>query len=103
MNDESQSVAFADAPSFAPAAARPGRLERAIRAARDALLGQQQADGHWVYELEADCTIPAEYILMMHYLDEIDPALEQRLARYLREQQQSEGGWPLYQGGALDL
>ncbi len=102
MNDESQSVAFADAPSFAPAAARPGRLERAIRAARDALLGQQQADGHWVYELEADCTIPAEYILMMHYLDEIDPALEQRLACYLREQQH-EGGWPLYQGGPLDL
>ena len=102
MNDESQSVAFADAPRFAPAATRPGRLERAIRAARDALLGQQQSDGHWVYELEADCTIPAEYILMMHYLDEIDPALEQRLACYLREQQH-EGGWPLYQGGPLDL
>ncbi len=103
MNDESQSIAFASARSFAPLAARPGRLERAIRAARDALLGQQQSDGHWVFELEADCTIPAEYILMMHYLDEIEPALEQRLARYLREQQQREGGWPLYQDGPLDL
>ncbi len=102
MNEESQRLAFDAAPSFAPAAARPGRLERAIRAARDALLGQQQSDGHWVFELEADCTIPAEYILMMHYLDEIDPALEQRLACYLREQQH-EGGWPLYQGGPLDL
>jgi squalene-hopene/tetraprenyl-beta-curcumene cyclase len=102
VNEESQRLAFDAAPSFAPAAARPGRLERAIRAARDALLGQQQSDGHWVFELEADCTIPAEYILMMHYLDEIDPALEQRLACYLREQQH-EGGWPLYQGGPLDL
>ena len=46
-------------------------------AARDALLGlQQRAAGHWLFELEADCTIPAEYILMMHFLDEIDAALE---------------------------
>ena len=84
-------------------AARPDALERAIRAARDALLGLQQPDGHWVFELEADCTIPAEYIMMMHYLDEIDAPLQQRLAVYLREHQQPEGGWPLYQGGELDL
>ena len=30
-------------------AARPDALERAIRVARDALLGLQQPDGHWVF------------------------------------------------------
>ena len=49
-------------------------LDRAIGAARDALLAHQNAQGYWLYELEADCTIPAEYIMMMHFLDEIDAA-----------------------------
>ena len=51
------------------------RLDTAIAAARDALLQKQHAGGHWLFELEADCTIPAEYIMMMHFLDEIDHAL----------------------------
>ncbi|HWF99127.1 MAG TPA: squalene--hopene cyclase [Steroidobacteraceae bacterium] len=79
------------------------RLGQAIAAARDALIGQQRPDGHWVFELEADCTIPAEYILMMHFLDEIEPELERKLAVYLRERQGGHGGWPLYFGGELDL
>jgi squalene-hopene/tetraprenyl-beta-curcumene cyclase len=78
-------------------------LERSIEAARDALLGIQSADGNWLFELEADCTIPSEYILMMHFLDEIDPALEAKLATYVRGHQAAHGGWPLYHGGALDI
>ena len=71
--------------------------ERAINIARDALLARQDASGHWLFELEADCTIPAEFILMMHFLDEIDAALEPKLALFLRERQADHGGWPLYQ------
>jgi squalene-hopene/tetraprenyl-beta-curcumene cyclase len=47
-------------------------LDRAVFDARDALVARQSAQGYWLFELEADCTIPAEYIMMMHYLDEID-------------------------------
>jgi squalene-hopene/tetraprenyl-beta-curcumene cyclase len=78
-------------------------LDRTIASARDALIHQQAADGHWLFQLEADCTIPAEYILMMHYLDEIDSALEAKIAVYLREQQADHGGWPLYYGGEFDM
>ncbi|MGH8584515.1 MAG: squalene--hopene cyclase [Gammaproteobacteria bacterium] len=78
-------------------------LEGAIERASAALEQDQRPDGHWVYPLEADCTIPAEYILMMHYMDEIDPALEQRIAVFLRRNQAEHGGWPLYYGGELDL
>ncbi|MDB5987457.1 MAG: squalene-hopene cyclase [Nevskia sp.] len=80
-------------------------LDGAIDAGREALLALQNPAGDWCFEFEADCTIPAEYILMMHFMDEIDEALQARLARYLRAQQvvESHGGWPQYRGGALDL
>jgi squalene-hopene/tetraprenyl-beta-curcumene cyclase len=78
-------------------------LDRTIETARDALIQRQSAHGYWLFELEADCTIPAEYILMMHYLDELDPALEVKIAAYLRSHQAEHGGWPLYYGGELDI
>ena len=38
-----------------------------------------------MFELEADCTIPAEYVLLRHYLGEpVDAALEAKIANYLR-------------------
>ena len=60
-------------------------LETHIRSATQALLERQQADGHWVFELEADATIPAEYVLLRHYRGEpVDAALEAKIAVYLR-------------------
>ena len=79
-------------------------LEDGLAAARDALLSLQKQDGHWCFPLEADCTIPAEYVLMMHFMDDMDVNLEVRLARFIREKQDLEhGGWPLYYGGHFDL
>ncbi len=78
-------------------------LDRAIALARDALIARQNAAGYWLFELEADCTIPAEYIMMMHFLDEIDVALETKIAAYLRAHQTSNGGWPLYHGGDFNM
>ena len=51
-------------------------LENGLTAARDALLSTQNEDGHWCFPLEADCTIPAEYVLMMHFMDDVDVDLE---------------------------
>jgi squalene-hopene/tetraprenyl-beta-curcumene cyclase len=52
-------------------------LEHSVSQATDALLRTQRPDGHWVFELEADSTIPAEYVLLRHYLGEpVDAALE---------------------------
>lgn len=78
-------------------------LNDSIENAADALVGKQEQDGHWCYELEADCTIPAEYILMMHHMDEIEFELQEKFARYLRSRQNEEGGWPLYYGGKTDI
>ena len=79
-------------------------IEADIRRAADALLGQQRGDGHWVFELEADATIPSEYILLRHYLGEPDDReLERKIGRYLRRLQGEHGGWPLFHGGAFDI
>ncbi len=63
----------------------------------------QGEQGCWQFELEADCTIPAEYIMMMHFLDEIDARLEVKIGAYLRAHQADHGGWPLYHGGDFDI
>jgi squalene-hopene/tetraprenyl-beta-curcumene cyclase len=43
------------------------KFEQAIVRTRDALSALQHPEGFWCFELEADCTIRAKYILMMHY------------------------------------
>lgn len=79
------------------------RLERTISEAVDSLRARQRPDGHIVYDLEADATIPAEYIFLNHYLDEREPELEARLAAYIRSIQEDHGGWPLFYKGDPDL
>src|SRR3954468_10032235 len=78
-------------------------LERCIHEAAAALLRQQRDDGHWVFELEADVTIPAEYITLLHFLGEHEPAIERKLATYLRRRQGTHGGWSLVHGGAFNM
>jgi squalene-hopene/tetraprenyl-beta-curcumene cyclase len=107
MNDLSAPAAVTAVPNGEQrvAASEPAAaLERAIAQATDAILAAQQADGHWVYELEADATIPAEYILLVHYLGEApNVELERKIARYLRRIQLPDGGWPLFTEGAMDV
>ncbi|MHB1301887.1 MAG: squalene--hopene cyclase [Acidiphilium sp.] len=82
-------------------------LDDAIARAQARLAAEQQADGHYVYELEADATIPAEYVLLEHFLDRIDPELQARIGVFLRAIQgdtpKNPGGWPLFHDGAMDL
>ncbi len=78
-------------------------LDGIVQGAAQALLKRQKADGHWAFPLEADATIPAEYVLLLHYLDEREPALEARIGKYLRRVQAGHGGWPLFHGGDFDI
>lgn len=79
-------------------------IERAIAQAREALHKAQKPDGHFVFELEADITIPAEYILLRHYLAEpVDSDLERKVTAYIRRKQADHDGWPLFHGGAFDM
>src|SRR6202521_5180884 len=86
-----------------PAGIVPSELDGAIGKATGALLAQQKPDGHFVFELEADATIPAEYVLLTHWRGETaDLALERKIANYLRRIQAAHGGWPLCHDGSFN-
>jgi squalene-hopene/tetraprenyl-beta-curcumene cyclase len=79
-------------------------LERHISAGTEALLACQKPDGHWCFELEADATIPAEYVLLRHFRGEsLDAELERKIGVYLRRIQGAHGGWPLFHDGPFDM
>jgi squalene-hopene/tetraprenyl-beta-curcumene cyclase len=77
--------------------------ERSLHLSRDALLAVKKADGHFAFELEADATIPAEYILLDHFLGTVNQPLHERMARYLRDIQEEHGGWPLFHRGDFNI
>ena len=93
---------------FPPVATAEDALEAAVARAAGCLLAQQRPDGHWVFELEADATIPAEFVMLKRFFGMVEPAREARIARYLRRIQAQEagtaaGGWPLFHGGPIDV
>ena len=83
-------------------------LDAGVDRAAAHLLRHQRPDGHWVFELEADATIPAEYVMLKRFFGQVEPEREARIARYLRRIQAQEaptagGGWPLFHAGKLDI
>ena len=76
-----------------------GDNARVVSEQRQQLLDFMKPDGHLVFELEADCTIPSEYVLLHHFLGEIRSEREERIAVYLRRIQNLDGSWPLFHDG----
>jgi len=68
-------------------------VESVIEDAWKALKETQRDDGHWVFKLEADATIPAEYILLNHFIGEVEEDIEAKFANYIRSVQGDDGGW----------
>jgi squalene-hopene/tetraprenyl-beta-curcumene cyclase len=94
------------APPGAPAPCMPDleAIEDAISRATRALLATQREDGHFVFELEADVSIPAEYVLFRHYLGDPAPReLEAKIGAFIRRVQGDHGGWPLVAEGELNI
>jgi len=80
------------------------QIEAAVSRATQALLATQRTDGHFVFELEADVSIPAEYILFQHFLGQpADAELEGKIATFIRRQQAAHDGWPLFTDGAFNI
>lgn len=104
INDASnETISDAVNSSATPIRSNKYSLDIAIQNAQNKLLGLQDKDGFWVFELEADCSIPSEYILMMHYLGDINESLQAKIAVYLRSRQAKDGSYPLFTGGAGDI
>lgn len=79
-------------------------LDVTIQRARHYLLRNQNLpDGHWVGMLEADTTITSDYIMVMHFLGNIDSEKQRMAANLIRAQQLSDGGWNIYYGGPSEI
>jgi squalene-hopene/tetraprenyl-beta-curcumene cyclase len=99
-------------PQTAAQAAQPrfGRLDLGldrvidgIERAKSWLLGQQQPDGHWCGELEADVMLEADYIFMHTLLGTGDPGKMERAQNEILRHQNEDGGWSLYPSGPSNI
>ncbi len=91
-------------PASAAAYAPPlPEIRDAIRRAQDNLLRQQKPDGHWCGELIVDSTLCSDYVLFMHWLGEVDEALQQRCVLHILKRQLPDGGWNIYYGGPSEV
>lgn len=75
----------------------------AISRAQENLLQQQRPDGHWCGELIVDSTLCSDFVLFMHWLGEIDDALQQRCVRHILKRQLPDGGWNIYFDGPSEV
>ncbi len=79
-------------------------LDEGIGRALSRFLSTQNPEGHWVFPLEADASIPSEYLLLQRFLGRTtEPAHRARIARSIRRTQLPDGGWPLYEEGVADI
>ncbi len=78
-------------------------LDEALARAKAALLAKQAPAGYWVGELQGDSILQSEYILLKYILRQEDDPQLPRIAKHLRNLQQSDGGWNMYPGGASDV
>lgn len=73
------------------------RAKRALDKIVKRFVKLQDGSGYWVFDLEADVTIPSEYIMFKRFLGHgIEPEVQERLRSYILAKQLPDGGWPLY-------
>ena len=78
-------------------------ISRAIRRAQANLLRLQHEDGYWCGELFVDSTLCSDYVLFMHWAEEVDPVLQEKCVAHIRRRQLGDGGWNIYEGGPSDV
>ncbi|MEW6775169.1 MAG: squalene--hopene cyclase [Bdellovibrionota bacterium] len=87
-----------------PTPAREDRLGTAVDRAVDHLFNlQDEREGFWWAELEANTTLTSEYVYLMHMLDRVDPERERQCRNELLAEQRPDGGWWIYHGGPSEI
>jgi squalene-hopene/tetraprenyl-beta-curcumene cyclase len=82
---------------------KPLDLETGIQRAQQNLLRLQSDEGYWVGELIVDSTLCSDYVLYMHWTDQIDPVLQEKCVAHIRRRQLPDGGWNIYEGGPSEI
>jgi squalene-hopene/tetraprenyl-beta-curcumene cyclase len=70
----------------------------AIARAQEHLFKEQREDAHWVFPLEADATITAQYVIFRRLMGIPVDERDRRAAELLLATQRDDGGWSRYEG-----
>jgi squalene-hopene/tetraprenyl-beta-curcumene cyclase len=81
----------------------PPTIQLAISRAREHLLRLQDTGGWWKGELETNVTIDAEDLLLRHWLGILEPGVAEDAARWIRNNQRSDGTWGTFYGAPADI
>ncbi len=79
------------------------RVGEAIRKSHAYYIEEQHKDGYWLYELESNVTITAEYLMLLHFLGLKDAARDNKIAQHILKNQRIDGTWAIHWGGKGDL
>ena len=58
-------------------------LDNVIERSRDFFFHEQLPQGYWWAELESNCTITAEYVMLFHFMGIVKKERERKMANYL--------------------
>ncbi|EKD42435.1 MAG: hypothetical protein ACD_73C00155G0001 [uncultured bacterium] len=78
-------------------------VDQSINMSVDTLFKHQFQDGFWWYSLEANDSINAEYIFLMHYMECIDLDVQKAISLQIINNQNEDGSWSIFYGGDGDL
>src|ERR1700754_1534098 len=78
-------------------------IASAVSRAQENLLRQQRPDGHWCGELMVDSTLCSDFILFMHWANEVDIEIQERCVAHILKRQLPDGGWNIYYGGPSEI
>src|SRR5208283_6072643 len=72
------------------------RVGEAIRKCHAYYIEDQHKDGYWLYELESNVTITAEYLMLLHFLGLKDPSRDKKIAQHILKNQRIDGTWAIH-------
>lgn len=78
-------------------------IDQSIKFSQDYLLSLRKTAGYWCFPLEADSTLVADFITLMHYIGDVDEKLQKKSIRWILDTQLPDGGWNIYHGGPSEL
>ncbi|MFC1878837.1 squalene--hopene cyclase [Chloroflexota bacterium] len=79
-------------------------LTQTIQKTQSFLLNQQNLEGYWLGELEADASVSAGYIPLMYFMiGQVDSLRQAKVINQVTSQQNPDGSWSAYYHGPGDI